>query len=182
MKDGQFRHLAAPGPCGRVSVLVSLRLAYLAVLRVFVLLARSDRAKDPEILILRRQVAVLPRLWGAKTGHGWLTCGFPAVVAEGLALSRTYGSTDALPDVRSPDLLDRAAGTLGTARRAGLDRGPARAADTLRDSCWRRRPLARNAERLDLSPLAQARVQGRNAHAAWSSVIASTSFEHGFSR
>jgi hypothetical protein len=43
---------------------VSLRLAYLAVLRVFgwlALLARSERAKDAEILILRYQVAVLQR-------------------------------------------------------------------------------------------------------------------------
>ena len=41
-----------------------LRLAYLAVLRVFgwlTLLARSDRAKDTELLILRHQVAVLQR-------------------------------------------------------------------------------------------------------------------------
>jgi len=43
---------------------VLLRLAYLVVLRVFgwlALLARSDRAKDTEILILRHQVAVLQR-------------------------------------------------------------------------------------------------------------------------
>jgi putative transposase len=49
-----------------------LRLAYLAVLRIFgwlALIARSDRAKNAEILILRHQVAVLerqvmtPRLW-----------------------------------------------------------------------------------------------------------------------
>ena len=43
---------------------MSLRLAYLAVLRVFgwlALLARSERAKDAEILILRHQVAVLQR-------------------------------------------------------------------------------------------------------------------------
>jgi putative transposase len=43
---------------------VSLRLAYLAVLGVFgwlALLARSDRAKDAEILLLRHQVAVLQR-------------------------------------------------------------------------------------------------------------------------
>ena len=42
---------------------MSLRLAYLAVLRVFgwlALLTRSDRAKDAEILLLRHQVAVLP--------------------------------------------------------------------------------------------------------------------------
>jgi hypothetical protein len=43
---------------------VSLRFAYLAVLRVFgwlALLARSDCAMDAEILILRHQVAVLQR-------------------------------------------------------------------------------------------------------------------------
>ena len=43
---------------------MSLRFAYLAVLRVFgwlALLARSDCAKDAEILILRHQVAVLQR-------------------------------------------------------------------------------------------------------------------------
>ncbi len=43
---------------------MSLRLAYLAVLQVFgwlALLARSDRAKDAEILLLRHQVAVLQR-------------------------------------------------------------------------------------------------------------------------
>ena len=41
-----------------------MRFAYLVVLRVFgwlALLARSDRAKDAEILILRHQVAVLQR-------------------------------------------------------------------------------------------------------------------------
>ena len=41
-----------------------MRFAYLAVLHVFgwlALLARSDRAKDAEILILRHQVAVLQR-------------------------------------------------------------------------------------------------------------------------
>jgi putative transposase len=41
-----------------------MRFAYLAVLRVFgwlALLARSDRAKDAEILILRHQLAVLRR-------------------------------------------------------------------------------------------------------------------------
>src|SRR5271156_6692260 len=43
---------------------MTLRFAYLAVLRIFgwlALLARSDRAKDAEILILRHQVAVLQR-------------------------------------------------------------------------------------------------------------------------
>jgi hypothetical protein len=43
------------------------RFAYLSMLRVFgwlALLARSDRAKDAEILILRHQVAVLQRRVG----------------------------------------------------------------------------------------------------------------------
>jgi hypothetical protein len=43
---------------------VSLRLAYLAVLRVFgwlALLARSDRANEAELLLLRHQLAVLQR-------------------------------------------------------------------------------------------------------------------------
>ena len=43
---------------------MSLRIAYLAVLRMFgwlALLARSDRSKDAELLILRHQVAVLQR-------------------------------------------------------------------------------------------------------------------------
>ena len=59
------RYLAARARQARaLSVLVSLRLAYLAVLHVFgwlSLLARSDRAKDAEILLLRHQVAVLQR-------------------------------------------------------------------------------------------------------------------------
>ena len=48
---------------------MSQRFAYLAVLRVFgwlALLARSDSAKDTEILILRHQVAVLQRQAGAR--------------------------------------------------------------------------------------------------------------------
>jgi putative transposase len=65
MRDGQDRYLAAREPRGRaLSVLVSMRFAYLVVLRVFgwlALPARSDRAKDAEILILRHQVAVLQR-------------------------------------------------------------------------------------------------------------------------
>jgi hypothetical protein len=65
MSGGQIRHLAARGPrAPALSVPVSLRFAYLAVLRILgwlALLARSDRAKDTEILILRHQVAVLQR-------------------------------------------------------------------------------------------------------------------------
>src|ERR1017187_5697987 len=65
MRDRKFSHPAAREPCGpALSMLMTLRFAYLAVLRVFgwlALLARSDRAKDAEILILRHQVAVLQR-------------------------------------------------------------------------------------------------------------------------
>ena len=63
--EGQVRHLATQGPHDRaLSVLVLLRLAYLAMLHVFgwvAPLARSDRAKDTEILLLSHQVAVLQR-------------------------------------------------------------------------------------------------------------------------
>ena len=48
---------------------MTLRFAYLAVLRVFswlTLLARSDRAKDTEILLLRHEVAVLQRNAGVQ--------------------------------------------------------------------------------------------------------------------
>ena len=67
-KVHEVRCLAARARQARaLSVLMSLRFAYLAVLRVFgwlALLARSDRAKDAEILILRHQVAVLQRQAG----------------------------------------------------------------------------------------------------------------------
>jgi hypothetical protein len=60
--EGEVRHPAA-GESGNpaLSVPVLTRFAYLVVLRVFgwlALLARSDRAKDTEILILRQQVTV----------------------------------------------------------------------------------------------------------------------------
>ena len=62
-----------------------LRFAYFAVLRMFgwlSLLARSDQAKDAEILILRHQVAVLqrqvktPRLsWADRVGLEYANVG-----------------------------------------------------------------------------------------------------------
>jgi hypothetical protein len=49
-------------PRGRaLSVLMSIQFAYLVVLRVCGRLARLDRTKDAEILILRHLVAVLQR-------------------------------------------------------------------------------------------------------------------------
>jgi hypothetical protein len=60
MRGGQVRLLAARGPHGQaLSVPVSLRFAYLAVLRVsgwLALLARSDQAKDAEICAPRTQL------------------------------------------------------------------------------------------------------------------------------
>jgi putative transposase len=67
---------------------VSLRFAYLAVLRVFgwrALLARTDRAKDAEILVLRHQVAVLKRQVKAPR----LSCADRAIMA---ALARLLPS------------------------------------------------------------------------------------------
>jgi hypothetical protein len=67
---------------------VSLRLAYLAVFRVFgwlAPLARSDRAKDAEVLILRHEVAVLV---GAETWSTWadslVMLGFAGVLKQSL--------------------------------------------------------------------------------------------------
>jgi hypothetical protein len=80
----KVRHPAARGPHHRaLSALVTLRFAYLAVLRVFgwlALLARSDRSKDAEILILRHQVAVLQRKVKAprmSCAVGRLPCFYP---------------------------------------------------------------------------------------------------------
>ena len=64
-----------------------MRFAYFAVLRVFgwlALLARSDRAKDAEILILRHQVAVLQRQ--VKTQR--LSWADRSVLAAGSAAAR----------------------------------------------------------------------------------------------
>lgn len=76
----------------------SLRLAYLSVLRMFgwlALLAKSDRAKDAEILILRHQLAVLqrqvkvPRLswadWAVLACGTLLACWAARRVASGVA-------------------------------------------------------------------------------------------------
>jgi hypothetical protein len=56
-RDTKFKHLAAREPHGRaLPVLMSMRFAYLAVLRMFgwlALLARSDRAKDAAAAVLR---------------------------------------------------------------------------------------------------------------------------------
>jgi putative transposase len=63
-----------------LSVLESLRFAYLALLRVFgwfALLARSDGAKGAEILIPRHQVAVLRRRVKARR----LSWGRPGILA-----------------------------------------------------------------------------------------------------
>jgi hypothetical protein len=79
-REGEVQDPAARKPLAQaLSVLVLVRFAYLAALRVFgwlALLARSDRAKDAEILILRHQVAVLQRQVKTRgcagpTGRSW---------------------------------------------------------------------------------------------------------------
>jgi hypothetical protein len=112
---------------------MSLRLSYLAVLRVFgwlALLARSDRAKDAEILILRHQVAVLQRR--ARTPR--LSWADRAILA---ALSRLLpsGHVRQLRLIIAPRTLLRWHADL--VRR----NGPARAA--LQDGHARRRPSGR---------------------------------------
>jgi hypothetical protein len=85
-------------------VLVTLSFAYLAVLRVFgwlALLARSDRAKDAEILILRHPVVVLqhqvkvPRLsWADRAVLSALSAYAPE---EGESLGELQGRFPDLP-------------------------------------------------------------------------------------
>jgi len=62
---GEVRDPAALRPLAQAHLVpVPPRFAYMAALRIFgwlALLARSDRAKDAEILLLRHQVAVLQR-------------------------------------------------------------------------------------------------------------------------
>ena len=72
-----------------LSVLVPLRLACMTVLRVFgwlPLLARSDRAKDAEILLLRHQLAVLQPNAGAPRLS---RAGYPAQARRRRHLLRT---------------------------------------------------------------------------------------------
>ena len=86
-------------------VFVSLRFAYLVVLRVFgwlALLARSDRAKDAEILILRDQVAVLQRQ--VKTPQ---LSGADRAVLAALARLLTRGERGQLPLIICPCTLLR---------------------------------------------------------------------------
>jgi putative transposase len=99
---------------------VSLRFAYLAMLRMFgllALLARSDRAKDAEILILRHQVAVLQRQV-KKPALSWAD---RAVLA---ALARQPGpATVGLPAPHSGKAAQGAGGTRAVLEIAGDNPG-----------------------------------------------------------
>jgi hypothetical protein len=73
---------------------VTLRFAYLAVLRVFswlALLARSDRTKDAEILILRHQLAVLQRRQPCRPKLNWADRALLAVLLGVIPKARRHG-------------------------------------------------------------------------------------------
>ncbi len=87
-------------------MLMPLRFAYLAVLRVFgwlALLSRSDRAKDAEILMLRHQVAVLQRQISAPR----LSWADRAILAALARCRRRYGRSSktsaSTPHPRGPE-------------------------------------------------------------------------------
>jgi hypothetical protein len=104
---------------------MSLRFAYLTVLRVFgwlALLARSDRAKDAEILILRHQVAVLqrqvkaPRLsWANRALLAALTRVLPSGQLRQMRLIISPRDFAALAHRPGPAALDLSAPRSGTA-------------------------------------------------------------------
>ena len=103
---------------------MSLRVAYLAVLRVsgwLVLLARSDRAEDAEILILRHQLAVLQRHARAPR-LSWAD----RAVLSALARLRPTGRLRQVRLIVSPRTLLRWHADLVKRRRADPRRSPGR--------------------------------------------------------
>jgi putative transposase len=116
---------------------VPLRLAYLAVLRIFgwlSLLAGSDRAKDAEILLLRHQVAVLQRR--VKTPQlSWADRAILAALARLLSASQLRQ----LRLIISPRTLLRWHASLVRKRWTYPRRAPGRprTAPAVRALCWR---------------------------------------------
>ena len=103
---------------------MSLRVAYLAVLRVsgwLALLARSDRAEDAEILILRHQLAVLQRHARAPR-LSWAD----RAVLSALARLRPTGRLRQVRLIVSPRTLLRWHADLVKRRRADPRRSPGR--------------------------------------------------------
>jgi hypothetical protein len=74
-------------------------------------ICRSER-RDASTVAPVTDLTMAGILQRSKTEHKSLTCRFACGPGRGLAVSQARASTDAVPDVRPPDRMDGAAGTL----------------------------------------------------------------------